>query len=106
MKNRDKIKVTTSMTIDFDDLRDLIWKVCGDSYDIDDDYGQARFIRVDKAGEEIDDYDEVETERYVFSKLEEYFDVVICSFCIIDEYGMREVMIPYIDNTTGSDENA
>jgi hypothetical protein len=106
MKNRDKIRVATSMTIDFDDFRDLVWSVCGDDYGVDDDYGQLRFIRTNREGEEIDDYDEDETERYVISKIDEYFDVITSGFYVVSEYGSHVVMIPYTDNALRGDGNA
>lgn len=98
MRNTDKVTLTTVMTINFDDFRDLVQEVCGNVYDVEDDYGDIRFFHIDDDGEEIEDNDTDIAEEYVREKLEEYFEVIICSFRLIIEYTGREVMIPYIDN--------
>lgn len=100
MRNTDKVTLTTSMSIGFDDFRDLVQEVCGNSYDIEDDYGSLRFFRIDEDGEEIEDTDEDSDEiaHDIAVKLENYFEVQsICSFRPVSEYGSHEVMIPYID---------
>lgn len=100
MRNTDKITITTSMTISFDDFRDLVYEVGENKYDIEDDYGEIRFYPIDEAGEEIEatDEDSDEIAHDIAVKLENYFEVQsICSFRPVSEYGSHEVMIPYID---------
>ena len=100
MRNTDKITITTSMTMSFDDFRDLVYEVGENKYDIEDDYGEVRFFPIDEAGEEIEDTDEDSDEiaHDIAVKLENYFDVQsICSFRTVSEYGSHEVMITYID---------
>lgn len=97
MRNTDKVTLTTSMSISFDDFRDLIWDICGNSYDVEDDYGSLRFFRIDEDGEEIADEDADATELFVTERLEKYFEVTICNFRTVSEYGSFEVMIQYID---------
>ena len=100
MRNTDKITITTSMTMSFDDFRDLVYEVGENKYDIEDDYGEIRFYPINKYGEEIEDTDEDSDKiaHDIAVKLENYFEVQsICSFRPVSEYGSHEVMIPYID---------
>ena len=100
MRNTDKITITTSMTMSFDDFRDLVYEVGENKYDIKDDYGEIRFYPIDEAGEEIEDEDRTDGEiaQDIAIELEKYFEVqAICNFRTISEYGSHEVMIQYID---------
>ena len=100
MRNTDKITITTSMTMNFDDFRDLVYEVSENKYDIENDYGEIRFYPINKYGEKIEDTDADSDEiaHDIAVKLENYFEVQsICSFRPVSEYGSHEVMIPYID---------
>ena len=100
MKHLDKVQLTTAMTMDFDDFRDIVYEVTDSKYDIEDDYGEIRFYPIDEAGDEIEDEDRTDGEiaQDIAVELEKYFEVqAICNFRTISEYGSHEVAIQYID---------
>lgn len=100
MRNTDKVTLTTSMTIDFDDFRDIVQEVTVNRYDVEDNCGEIRFFPIDENGNEIESIDEDsdKIEHDIAVRLENYFDIqCICSFRTVSEYGSHEVIIPYID---------